>query len=85
MFLTEKVNIFFRNVNKTINIFHGDTFFSFFFSSVFSESEKKQLNSHISLENRRTVMIQVSTDSYFHNGQLCFYNVSGKIDISAPK
>ena len=43
-----------------------------------------QLNSHISLENRRTVMIQVSTDSYFHNGQLCFYNVSGKIDISAP-
>ena len=31
MFLTEKVNIFFRNVNKTINIFHGDTVFFVFF------------------------------------------------------
>ena len=40
---------------------------------------------HISVENRHTVMIQVSADSKFHALQLCFYNASSKIDISTPK
>ena len=46
---------------------------------------EKHENNHISVENRRTVTIQVSADSEFHALQLCFYNVSSKIDISTPK
>ena len=46
---------------------------------------EKHENGHISVENRHTVMIQVSADSKFHALQLCFYNASSKIDISTPK
>ena len=46
---------------------------------------EKHENGHISVENRHTVMIQVSADSKFHALQLCYYNASSKIDISTPK